>query len=649
MEGCIVQFQRLCQSRSRRLVSVMALILSVLLVFQAFTLPSKRIYSTQYPSSKLPKAFDGGSLNKEFSSQSQRVGKPSLFSNSHGSVNFLQLSKKPDLDSSVSEIDGELQNNDSDDGNWLDDDENPDTEFSGDLRNETILKKDLDNGFLFMEDGNSKGNSHLAVEKTRILDNELMSMQGVSSVNSSKNAILSEETEADIATLLNQQGKQELSDNESFLSSESFLAQVNVSASNVTILNKKNILMKLPLSMSEMNSLFFKNRASRRSMRPRWSSAHDRQILAAKTEIENVHISENDRQLFAPLYRNISKFKRSYKLMEKTLKIYIYQEGEKPIFHQPILKGIYAAEGWFMKLMESNKHYLVKDPSQAHLFYMPFSSRLLQLALYVPDSHNRTNMRRHLQNYLHMIAAKYPFWNRTGGADHFLVACHDWALNVTKIMDHSIRALCVADISIGFELGRDVCLPETNVRSLKNPLKDLGGRPWNRRPTLAFFAGNLHGGFRSILLKHWENKDPDMKIFGPSTFRVGRRKMTYIQYMKSSKYCICPRGYEVNSPRIVESIFFECVPVIIADNYVPPFFEILNWEKFSVIVPEKDLRRLKEILLSITESEYRELQMGVKKVQRHFLWSNKPVKYDLFHMILHSIWLNRVYNIESDD
>ncbi|KAH0450687.1 hypothetical protein IEQ34_021379 [Dendrobium chrysotoxum] len=615
MECCIVQFQRLCQSRSGRLVSVMALMLSVLLVFQAFTLPSKRIYSTQYPSSKLPTAFEGGSLSKDFSTQSQRVGKPSLLSNSHGPVNFLQLSKKPDLESSVSEIDGELQNDDSDDGNWLDDDENLDAEFSNDLGNETILKKDLDNGFLFIADGNSKENSHLAVEKTRILDDELMSMRGVLSVNSSKNGILSvpitsvtEETEADVATLLNQQGKQELSHNESLLSSESFPTQLN---------------------------------------RPRWSSAHDRQILAAKKEIENVHISENDRQLFAPLYRNISKFKRSYKLMEKTLKIYIYQEGEKPIFHQPLLKGIYAAEGWFMKLMESNKHYLVKDPSQAHLFYMPFSSRLLQLALYVPGSHNRTNMRLHLQNYLHMIAAKYPFWNRTGGTDHFLAACHDWALYETKnIMDHSIRALCVADLSIGFELGRDVSLPETNVRSPKNPLKDLGGRPWNRRPTLAFFAGKVHGSFRSLLLKYWENKDPDMKIFGPSTFRVGRSKMTYIQYMKSSKYCICPRGYDVNSPRLVESIFFECVPVIIADNYVPPFFEILNWEKFSVIVPEKDLPRLKEILLSITESEYRELQMGVKKVQRHFLWCTKPVKYDLFHMILHSIWLNRVYNIK---
>lgn len=112
--------------------------------------------------------------------------------------------------------------------------------------------------------------------------------------------------------------------------------------------------------------------------------------------------------------------------MERMLRVYVYKDGEKPIFHQPILKGLYASEGWFMKLMEANRKFLVKDPRKAHLFYMPFSSRMLEYTLYVRNSHNRTNLRQYLKNYTEKIAAKYPFWNRTGGADHFLVACHDW-------------------------------------------------------------------------------------------------------------------------------------------------------------------------------------------------------------------------------
>ncbi|KAJ0736116.1 putative xylogalacturonan beta-1,3-xylosyltransferase [Helianthus annuus] len=213
-----------------------------------------------------------------------------------------------------------------------------------------------------------------------------------------------------------------------------------------------------------------------------------------------------------------------------------------------------------------------------------------------------------------------------------------------KSMNSCIRALCNSDVGREhFELGKDVSLAETYVRSPQNPLRELGGKPPSQRSILAFFAGQMHGDVRPILLKHWENKDPDMKIFRKLPNSKGNKN--YINYMKTSKYCICAKGYEVNSPRVVEAIFHECVPVIISDNFVPPFFEILNWEAFAVFVPEKDIPNLKNILLSISNRRYLVMQQRVKKVQQHFLWHVKPVKYDIFHMILHSVWYNRVFRV----
>ncbi|RDX67803.1 putative glycosyltransferase, partial [Mucuna pruriens] len=418
--------------------------------------------------------------------------------------------------------------------------------------------------------------------------------------------------------------------------------------------------------IQEMNRILVRRRASSRAMvlilislsimskqpgqvivmRPRWSSKLDLEILAVRLEIEHAPIVSHDKELYAPLFRNLSMFKRSYELMERTLKVYIYKDGDRPIFHQPILKGLYASEGWFMKLMEENKHFVVKDPAKAHLFYMPFSSRMLEHSLYVHNSHNRTNLRRFLKDYTDKISAKYRFFNRTGGADHFLVACHDWAPYETRHhMEYCIKALCNADVTQGFKIGRDVSLPEAYVRSVRNPQRDLGGKPPHQRPNLAFYAGNMHGYLRPILLKHWKDKDPDMKIYGPIPPGVAS-KMNYIQHMKNSKYCICPKGYEVNSPRVVEAIFYECVPVIISDNFVPPFFEVLNWDAFSIILAEKDIPNLKQILLSVSQEKYLKLQLGVRKAQKHFFWHVKPLKYDLFHMTLHSIWYNRVFQIK---
>lgn len=155
----------------------------------------------------------------------------------------------------------------------------------------------------------------------------------------------------------------------------------------------------------------------------------------------------------------------------------------------------------------------------------------------------------------------------------------------------------------------------------------------------------MHGRVRPTLLKYWGDKDEDMRIYGPLPNRVSRQ-MSYVQHMKESKFCICPMGYEVNSPRIVESIYYECVPVIIADNFVLPFEELLDWSAFSVVVAEKDIPNLKNILLGISLRRYIKMHTCVQKLQKHFLWHAKPLKYDIFHMILHSIWFNRLNQIQ---
>ena len=377
--------------------------------------------------------------------------------------------------------------------------------------------------------------------------------------------------------------------------------------------------------------------------------------------------------------------------MEKMLKVYVYKEGDKPIMHSPILRGIYASEGWFMKLIESNNNkFVTKDASKAHLFYLPFSSRMLEVTLYVQDSHSHRNLVQYLKDYIDSISVKYPFWNRTSGADHFLAACHDWVMTyplylenilshfyITFFLSHfyiifeiiflisygifcdifqapsetrnvfakSIRALCNSDVKEGFVFGKDTSLPETFVRDPKKPLSSIGGKSASQRPTLAFFAGKPdHGYLRPILLSYWgNNKDPDLKIFGKLPRTKGNKN--YLQFMKTSKYCICAKGFEVNSPRVVEAIFYDCVPVIISDNFVPPFFEVLNWESFALFVAEKDIPNLKKILMSVSERRYRQMQMRVKRVQKHFLWHVQPEKYDMFHMILHSVWFNRVSQI----
>ncbi|KAL6842631.1 hypothetical protein ACP4OV_027475 [Aristida adscensionis] len=369
-----------------------------------------------------------------------------------------------------------------------------------------------------------------------------------------------------------------------------------------------------------------------------WRMAPEEALRYAKKEIHNAEPVVDDPDLYAPLFKNVSQFK---------------SDGRRPIFHTPPLSGIYASEGWFMKLLKESRRFVVADASKAHLFYLPYSSQQLRLALYVADSHDLRPLAVYLRNFVRGLAAKYPFWNANKGADHFLVACHDWGPYTTTshadLRRNTIKALCNADTSEGvFTPGRDVSLPETTIRTPKKPLRYVGGLPVSRRGILAFFAGNVHGRVRPELLKHWgDGQDDDMRVYGLLPNRVSRQ-MSYIHHMKNSKFCLCPMGYEVNSPRIVEALYYECVPVIIADNFVLPLSDVLDWSAFAVVVAEKDIPDLKKILQGISLRRYVAMHTCVKRLQRHFLWHARPIKYDLFHMILHSIWLSRVNQVQLE-
>ncbi|KAF6164191.1 hypothetical protein GIB67_010161 [Kingdonia uniflora] len=624
---CALQLPKLCRIETRRVIFFTGIIAICILVIQTLTLPYGNRFSSSFPDGKVRLHETTNIQNDESSHRSATVGN-FLLSNDSSLVDSSLIPEVKYPEASYTERETKY--------------ESEIKESESDAKNIFALEKDSDPDSVQELDHNRNSDGESSSKIANGLDKKSLKTDTEVHYYNSTAGKFKESKHG--FSLFNKKERGTLSSNENF--------QLQTASVNTTILHnpiKKefrcNIPPKSTMSMIEMVRLLIRRHSSYRARRPQLSSIRDQELFSAKLLIENAPITSNDRKLHDPLFRNASMFSRSYELMERTLKVYMYKEGEKPIFHQPILKGIYASEGWFMKLMQENKKFLVKDPKKAHIFYMPFSTRMLEFSLYVRNSHNRTNLAEYLKNYTNMIAAKYSFWNRTGGADHFFVACHDWAPYETRHhMERCIKAMCNSDVTGGYKIGKDVSLPETYVRSARNPQRDIGGKPPSKRPILAFFAGSVHGYLRRILLSYWENKDPDMKIFGPMPPGVAS-KMNYIQHMQSSKYCVCAKGYNVNSPRVVEAIFYECVPVIISDNFVPPFFEVLDWASFSVFVPEKDIPKLKEILLSISDEKYHIMQMNVRKAQQHFVWHSKPVKYDLFYMTLHSIWYNRLFQI----
>lgn len=70
----------------------------------------------------------------------------------------------------------------------------------------------------------------------------------------------------------------------------------------------------------------------------------------------------------------------------------------------------------------------------------------------------------------------------------------------------------------------------------------------------------------------------------------------YIQMMGQTKFSLCPRGTGIGSVRLFESMAMGCVPVIIADGYIQPLSQKLDWNKFSISVDESLVEDIPKII-----------------------------------------------------
>ena len=125
---------------------------------------------------------------------------------------------------------------------------------------------------------------------------------------------------------------------------------------------------------------------------------------------------------------------RSYLEMEKLFRVYVYEEGEPPLFHDGPCKSIYSMEGRFIYTMEMGNKLRTRDPNRAHVFFLPFSVVKMVKFLYQPNTFDIGPLKRTIAVYINVIGGKYPYWNRSLGADHFMLSCHDW---VSKISYYS--------------------------------------------------------------------------------------------------------------------------------------------------------------------------------------------------------------------
>lgn len=68
-----------------------------------------------------------------------------------------------------------------------------------------------------------------------------------------------------------------------------------------------------------------------------------------------------------------------------------------------------------------------------------------------------------------------------------------------------------------------------------------------------------------------------------------KRRKRYLDIMQASLTVLCPRGDGMNSIRFYETLSMGRIPVLISDNGVLPFEELISYERFVIRIAEQDV------------------------------------------------------------
>ncbi|GFZ09292.1 hypothetical protein Acr_20g0011000 [Actinidia rufa] len=168
-------------------------------------------------------------------------------------------------------------------------------------------------------------------------------------------------------------------------------------------------------------------------------------------------------------------FLENYKEMNKSFKIYVYPCNKSDSFAHAFLPvdfepgGNYASESYFKKVL-LNSHFITKDPSKADLFFMPFSIARLRHDPRIGVE----GLQDFIGDYIFNISQRYPYWNRTGGADHFYVACHSIGRSAMEKAEevklNAIQVVCSSSYFLsGYVAHKDASLPQIWPRREEPP------------------------------------------------------------------------------------------------------------------------------------------------------------------------------------
>lgn len=295
---------------------------------------------------------------------------------------------------------------------------------------------------------------------------------------------------------------------------------------------------------------------------------------------------------------------------------------------------------------------LTQNPEEADFFFIP----VYIYSVLLSQNFSRFNF----PELFAELRSLGPWFDKKNGADHLLCSGLDliWLsqeaikpLFQTKIIVNAVSPSLKHDW-VHYEYKRNVVLPYVSYFPNYNPDQV----DWNKPRQNSVFLGlstKTKKEFRSRLIKITE-KVPKSIVVDFHT-RDDNVLMTILsnlpKYYMNSDFCVCPKGDSSVSKRIYDASLFGCIPVFIADDVYLPFSgDILDYRKFTIHIPEKEMHRIPEILSKYTQDDILQMRNELYKAAKMFRYRlNEPPRLGESFWAISWMWYIRFLYTQQFD
>lgn len=302
------------------------------------------------------------------------------------------------------------------------------------------------------------------------------------------------------------------------------------------------------------------------------------------------------------------------------MKIFIYHDlilsneiWQKNLFYAE-LNRLYPHLQYLVDFYIFFKKYETKNPDEADFFFVPIFTAGLQFANVDPEL-----LINHCA-YLHR-------------GRHILVSTGDVGQRAESKyeMTHEANPLRAYDKKYSWMDDRFILIVLESLASLHR--QDIAILPYRNEPIknqsierdiLLSFMGSItqlhlppdhiRGG---RLLEFKKRFESDKVVIGtPIEVKQKLGEISYHDLMARSIFTLCPAGYGRWSFRFVEALLNGSIPILVSDEYVLPFADKIDWNKYCYVTEERHLFSLTDFIQRLFINEINEKQKSIAK-DRH--------------------------------